>query len=44
MQGRSEIARLYTTFEECRFDHEGVDAWRARSPAKAGIRELADFP
>jgi hypothetical protein len=25
-----KIARLYTTFEECRFEHDGADAWRAR--------------
>jgi DNA-damage-inducible protein D len=26
----SEIARLFASFEECRFEHAGADAWRAR--------------
>ncbi len=27
---KSEIRQLFTSFEECRFEHEGVEAWRAR--------------
>ena len=30
MHDKSEIARLFASFEECRFEHEGTDAWRAR--------------
>src|SRR5688572_6602112 len=25
-----EIARLFASFEDCRFEHHGADAWRAR--------------
>ena len=27
---KTEIVTLFVSFEECRFDHEGTDAWRAR--------------
>jgi DNA-damage-inducible protein D len=30
MHDKSEIARLYATFEDCRFEHDGAEAWRAR--------------
>jgi DNA-damage-inducible protein D len=28
---KTEIAHLFTSFEECRFEHDSVDAWRARA-------------
>src|SRR5262245_50805800 len=28
---KTEITQLFASFEECRFEHQGVDAWRARS-------------
>jgi DNA-damage-inducible protein D len=27
---RTEVAKLFTSFEDCRFEHDGADAWRAR--------------
>lgn len=30
MHDKLEMARLYATFEECRFEHDGTEAWRAR--------------
>jgi DNA-damage-inducible protein D len=30
MQDKSEISRLFASFEECCFQHDGADAWRAR--------------
>ena len=30
MPRNGEIARLFASFEECRFEHDGADAWRAR--------------
>lgn len=28
---KTDIAVLFQSFEDCRFDHKGVDAWRARA-------------
>jgi len=25
-----ELAKLFSSFEECRFEHDGAEAWRAR--------------
>jgi DNA-damage-inducible protein D len=30
MGTNTEIAKLFASFEDCRFEHEGVEAWRAR--------------
>ena len=27
----TEVAQLFKSFEDCRFEHEGADAWRARA-------------
>ena len=27
---KTEIAKLFSSFEECRFEHDGTEAWRAR--------------
>jgi DNA-damage-inducible protein D len=27
---KTEVAKLFQTFEDCRFEHDGVEAWRAR--------------
>lgn len=30
MTTNTEVARLFASFEECKFDHQGTEAWRAR--------------
>lgn len=30
MSAKSEVAKLFATFEDCKFNHDGVEAWRAR--------------
>lgn len=30
MSTNTEVARLFASFEDCRFSHNGTDAWRAR--------------
>ncbi len=30
MTTNTEVAKLFATFEDCKFDHQGTEAWRAR--------------
>ena len=30
MSANTEVAKLFASFEDCKFDHQGTEAWRAR--------------
>jgi DNA-damage-inducible protein D len=44
MSDKNEVAKLFATFEECRFLHDGADAWRARDlMARLGYANWQNF-
>lgn len=44
MDASTEVAKLFASFEDCKFDHQGTEAWRARDlQALLGYTEWRNF-